>query len=66
MSEKKAADVTVKAEQTFTVEQLRAKCVELFGVSDSTFAGATAGLTGRFTKSEMAARLSAWGKEVVR
>lgn len=44
----------------FPVEKLQANCRELFGVSGSTFAGATYGMTGEYTVEEMKAHIEAW------
>lgn len=54
-----------RAAQKFTVEKLQANCRELFGVSTSTFAGATYGMTGRYTVGEMKAHVEAWKKKGV-
>lgn len=50
----------------FTIDKLRENCRQLFGVSTSTFAGATHGLTGTFTVEEMKAHIDKWGKEGVK
>lgn len=52
--------------QKFTVEKLAANCRRLFGVSASTFAGATYGMTGEYTVAEMKAHIEAWGKRGVK
>ena len=60
---------TIKPAKTgpkFTLEKLRANCVTLFGVSSSTFAGATYGMTGTYTVKEMKEHLEKWKKEEVR
>ncbi len=51
--------------QKFTVEKLQANCRELFGVSTSTFAGATYGMTGKYTVEEMKNHIEAWKKKGV-
>ncbi len=56
-----------KAEASkFTIDKLRENCRQLFGVSTSTFAGATHGLTGTFTVEEMKAHIDEWGKKGVK
>ncbi len=54
------------AEKKFALEKLRENCKALFGVSTSTFAGATLGMTGRYSVEEMKAHLEKWGKEKVK
>lgn len=65
----KQAAVTVAAGTTaapkYTVEKLQANCRKLFGVSTSTFAGATYGMTGKYTVDEMKAHIEAWKKKGV-
>lgn len=51
--------------QKFTVEKLKENCRELFGVSTSTFVGATYGMTGKYTVEEMKAHIEAWRKKGV-
>lgn len=49
----------------FTVGRLREKCYTLFGVTTSTFDGATNGLDGEYTIEEMKNRIAKWqNKEV--
>lgn len=56
---------TAKAEPRFTVERLRVDCLKLFGVTRSTYDGATAGATGTFTVAQMKDRIDKWlGKPV--
>lgn len=50
----------------FMVEKLGANCRQLFGVSTSTFAGATYGMTGKYTVEEMRAHIEAWKKKGVK
>lgn len=50
----------------FTIDKLRENCRQLFGVSTSTFVGATYGLTGTFTVAEMKAHIDKWAKEGVK
>jgi hypothetical protein len=49
-----------KAKKVFPLEKLRANCKELFGVTDSTFAGATYGMTGSYTIEEIKAKIENW------
>ena len=56
-----AAPAQGKAVKKYTVEKLQANCRQLFGVSTSTFAGATYGMTGTYTVEEMKARLPEHG-----
>ncbi len=65
-TESTGAAVQPKAPQKFTVERLRENCRALFGVSASTFDGATYGMTGRYTVDEMKAHIEKWGKEGVK
>ena len=51
-------------EPTFTVEQLRKSARSLFNVSQSTYDGATYGLTGEFTVEAMRKHIDEWLKEV--
>lgn len=57
-----------KAEATpkFTVEKLRKNCYTLFGVTQSTFDGATYGLGGEFTVEEMKSAIEKWQKKEAR
>lgn len=55
----------VAAGPKFTIEKLRANCVDLFGVTSSTFAGATYGMTGKYTVEEMKNHLESWKKKGV-
>lgn len=49
----------------FSISRLRKDCFSLFGVTVSTFDGATHGLTGNYTVDEMKARIEKWGAETV-
>jgi len=51
------------AEPTFTVAQLRPSARNLFGISQSTYDGATDGLTGEFTVAAMREHIEKWLKE---
>lgn len=55
-AETKAAPV----ERKVPIEKLRRSCLKLFGVTPSTFDGATVGLTGKFTVEEMQAHIDKW------
>lgn len=59
------ATVKTPAAKKYTVEKLRANCLKLFGVTSSTFAGATFGMTGTYTVEEMKAHIEAWKKKGV-
>lgn len=47
-------------ERKIPIEKLRRGCLKLFGVTPSTFDGATVGLTGKFTVAEMKAHIGKW------
>lgn len=59
--ETKAAPVDRK----IPIEKLRRSCLKLFGVTPSTFDGATVGLTGKFTVAEMQTHIDKWLKTPV-
>ena len=62
MAEKNAS--AAQTAQKFPVERLAKACQTLFNVSASTFAGATAGMTGEYTINEMQQHINDWlGKE---
>lgn len=52
------------SDKTFTLGQLRAHSRELFGVSTSTFDGATSGLdiSAEYTKERIKTTIETWGK----
>lgn len=50
----------------FTLEKLRNSCRELFKITQSTFDGATHGLSGEYTVSEMKSVIAAWQRKEVR
>ena len=56
----KAAASTEAAERKIPLDKLRRSCVKLFGVTPSTFDGATVGLEGKFTVTEMQAHIDKW------
>lgn len=63
MAEKNASAATEKAVQKFPLDKLAAACKTLFGVSKSTFAGATAGMSGEYSIDEMKAHINEWLKK---
>ncbi len=48
------------SEVKFSIDALSKNSKKLFGVSQSTFAGATFGLTGDFTVEEMNGKIKEW------
>ena len=58
--------VTNGAAPKYAIEKLQENCRQLFGVSTSTFAGATFGMTGKYTVEEMRAHIDAWKKREVK
>ena len=65
LAEPAKATAKSPAPKKYTVERLRANCLKLFGVTTSTFAGATYGMTGTYTVEEMKANIEAWKKKEV-
>lgn len=63
-----SAKVPEKAETgpKFTIEKLKQNCLSIFGVSTSTFVGATYGMTGKYTVEEMKTHIETWKKEAVK
>lgn len=55
-----------KTPKKYSVEQLQGNCRKLFGVSTSTFVGATHKMTGKYTVEEMKAHIEAWKKKGVK
>lgn len=55
-----------KVAPKFTVEQLRPHALKLFGVSQSTYAGATHNLDGEYTVEEMKDHINKWLKKEVK
>lgn len=51
----------LRAERRYPVGKLRENCRKLFGVSASTFDGATLGMGGEYTVEEMKKRIRDWG-----
>jgi hypothetical protein len=60
------AEPAVKSERKVPIEKLRRSCVKLFGVTPSTFDGATVGLTGKYTIEEMQTTIDSWLKKEVK
>lgn len=54
-----------KSAEKYSVEKLKEHCIDVFGVSQSTFAGAMHGHEGNYTIDEAKAILNEWlfGKE---
>ena len=52
-----------KAIQKYSIEKLQMNCHQLFGISTSTFAGATYGMTGEYSVEEMKAHIEAGKKK---
>ena len=68
-SRKSTAAADVKPEtagRKFSIPRLRANCRELFGVSTSTFDGATYGMTGEYTVEAIRTHIETWGKKGVK
>lgn len=55
-----------KREKKIPLEKLRRSCVNLFGITPSTFDGATVGLTGKYSVEEMQKIISTWLKKEVK
>lgn len=60
------ATVETGAAPKYAIAKLQENCRQLFGVSTSTFAGATYGMTGKYTVNEMRAHIEAWKKREVK
>lgn len=55
-----------KAGPKYSIEVLGKNCRTLFGVSTSTFAGATLGMKGKYSVEEMKTYLEKWKKVEVK
>ncbi len=55
----------VKTIQKYPIKKLQMNCNQLFGVSTSTFVGATYGMTGEYSIEEMKTHIEAWKKKGV-
>lgn len=65
MSVKPENGAAKETPQKFPLEKLAAGCMTLFGVTQSTFAGATAGMSGEHSIAEMKEHITKWlAKEV--
>ncbi len=58
-------DNKTAATPKFSVSRLREKCYDIFGVTTSTFDGATYGLSGEYTVEEMKDKIKIWQKKEV-
>lgn len=60
-----AVENPASAAPVFRIDKLRRYCLELFGVTPSTFDGATDGLTGEYSIDHMKDHIKKWlDKEV--
>lgn len=50
----------------FPIPVLRKNCVNLFGITTSTFDGATFGKTGKYSVKEMQSIIQSWGESEVK
>lgn len=57
---------TAETAPKFTVEKLKPYALKLFGVSVSTFVGATYNLSGEYTVEEMRSHINNWLKKEVK
>lgn len=63
---KKSADSAEPEGRKITISNHRRNCLALYGVTPSTFDGATDGLTGQYTNEEMKAIIDGWLKQEVK
>ena len=63
---KATAEETVVSAPKFTIATLRNNCLKLFGVTTSTFDGATLGLDGEYTVEEIKYVINKWRKKEVK
>ena len=63
--EEKGAIEQVKIKK-YAIKKLQAHCQQLFGVSLSTFVGATYGMTEEYTIEEMKTHIETWKKKGVK
>lgn len=49
----------------YPIEKLKQNCRQLFGISESAFAGVVYGLTGEYTIEEMKFHIETWKKKGV-
>lgn len=59
-------ETTKSTSLKYSIDKLRENCLLLFGVSVSTFDGATHNITGDFTVDEMKDTLKKWGEKEVK
>lgn len=62
MANKTASEKIVK----FPIPVFRKNCITLFGVTTSTFDGATFGKDGEYTVEEMSSIIKSWGESEVK
>lgn len=53
-------------EHRFSLDQLRENSVKLFGVTKSTFDGATVGMQGKFTVGDINKKIKAWQNKPIK
>ena len=65
MAQKTKAETanTVEAAPKYSIEKLRDNCLALFGVTSSTFDGATHKLDGEYTVEEIKTTIEKWQKK---
>lgn len=63
--ESTGVSATAAQKPRFTLARLRQDCLKLFGVTSSTFDGATRGLTGDFTVAELRTHIDGWKKKKI-
>lgn len=62
-----ALDKEVTEERKYPLKTLEINCLKLFGITSSTFLGATSGLMpGDYTITEIKTKIAAWMKREVR
>lgn len=61
-----ASEQPAVKEPVFSLERLRHDCFQIFGITPSTFDGATYGLEGEFTIKELREKIQAWQNTRVR
>jgi len=65
-NEKAQTVEAVESAPKFPIEKLRYNCFALFGVTTSTFDGATHGLNGEFTVDEMKKTIEKWQNKAIK
>lgn len=60
---KAETETPVVAENKHSIEKLRANCYKLFGVTSSTFDGATHGLNDEYSVEEIKKIIERWNKK---